>query len=101
MGIQITDDEKFFFKPSIKTLDQAYNYAIENIKDIIAMGFDLEKTFIFIDTDYIQFMYRNICRVQNKITYKTMKAVFGFDEVGTTIGKLAYPTIQVVPAFAS
>ena len=26
---------------------------MENIKDIVALGFDLEKTFIFIDSQYI------------------------------------------------
>ena len=28
--------------------------AYENVKDIIACGFDLKKTFIFSDLDYIQ-----------------------------------------------
>ena len=28
--------------------------AYENVKDIIAVGFDLKKTFIFSDLDYIQ-----------------------------------------------
>jgi tryptophanyl-tRNA synthetase len=35
---------------------------IENIKDIIAVGFDPEKTFIFLDTKYIGHMYPNVCR---------------------------------------
>eukprot|EP01084_Bolivina_argentea_P152016 265247_1 len=102
--IQITDDEKFFYKANIKTLEDAYKYGIENIKDIIAMGFDINKTFIFMDTQYIQFMYPNICRVQNKLSLQTTKKVFGFNEnykEPVTIGKLAYPSIQVVPAFSS
>ena len=43
--IQLTDDEKFLWKPM--GLREAYNLAFENARDIIACGFDVEKTFIF------------------------------------------------------
>ena len=33
--IQITDDEKFFWKESIKSLEQSKKMARENIKDIM------------------------------------------------------------------
>lgn len=49
--IQMTDDEKYLWKDL--TLDQAYGYAVENAKDIIACGFDINKTFIFSDLDYM------------------------------------------------
>ena len=49
--IQLTDDEKFLWKDL--TLDEAHRLAVENAKDIIAIGFDMDKTFIFADTDYI------------------------------------------------
>lgn len=49
--IQLTDDEKFLWK-KIK-IDDVQKHAIENIKDIIAVGFDPEKTFIFTDLKYI------------------------------------------------
>ncbi len=51
--IQLTDDEKFLFKPDLK-LDDCHRLAYENAKDIIACGFDPKKTFIFSDMDYIQ-----------------------------------------------
>jgi len=35
-------------------LSKNYRLAYENAKDIIACGFDLSKTFIFSDLDYIQ-----------------------------------------------
>ncbi|ETO10085.1 tryptophanyl-tRNA synthetase, partial [Reticulomyxa filosa] len=98
--IQITDDEKFFLKEQIKTIEEAYRLARENAKDIIAMGFDITKTFIFIDTDYIKYLYPNTIRVQEKITYSQMKAIFGVDD-SSNIGKIAYPPIQTVPAFSS
>ena len=49
--IQLTDDEKFLWKDL--TLEEARRLAIENAKDIIACGFDKDKTFIFNDTEYI------------------------------------------------
>ena len=49
--IQLTDDEKFLWKDL--SLDECHRLAIQNSKDIIACGFDKDKTFIFADTDYI------------------------------------------------
>ncbi len=49
--IQLTDDEKFLWKDL--ALDEARRLAVENARDIIACGFDLDKTFIFNDTEYI------------------------------------------------
>lgn len=49
--VQLTDDEKFLWK-DIK-LEVANKMAYENAKDIIAVGFDVNKTFIFSDLDYI------------------------------------------------
>jgi tryptophanyl-tRNA synthetase len=49
--IQLTDDEKFLWK-DLK-VEEANRLAFENAKDIIACGFDVEKTFIFSDFDFI------------------------------------------------
>lgn len=106
MVIQITDDEKYFYqqtqtdKHKPNDLDWFSNIAIENIKDIIACGFNPEKTFIFRDTDYIQYMYPNICRLQRHITYSQIKGIFGLDGSENT-GKVAYPAIQAVPCMSS
>lgn len=53
--IQLTDDEKFLWK-DIK-IEEARQMADENAKDIIAVGFDVNKTFIFSDLDYIGLVY--------------------------------------------
>lgn len=50
--IQITDDEKYIYRPELE-LEQTMKMGISNIKDIIAFGFDPEKTFIFSDVEYI------------------------------------------------
>ena len=61
--IQLTDDEKYFYQnpdENLKPLSWFSEAAIENAKDIVACGFDIEKTFIFRDTDYIGHFYHNI-----------------------------------------
>lgn len=58
----MTDDEKYVFNPKLE-LEDTMKMAISNIKDIIAFGFDLEKTFIFTDVGYIQHLYPNVLRV--------------------------------------
>ncbi len=74
--IQVTDDEKYFHKGE-KDIDVYTKYGYDNIKDIIACGFDLNKTFIFLDTEYIGHMYKNVCRFQKNITYN--QVIFKMD----------------------
>lgn len=50
--IQVTDDEKYMYRPELE-LEKVIKMGMSNIKDIIAFGFDPEKTFIFLDTEYI------------------------------------------------
>ena len=49
--IQLTDDEKFLWK-DLKA-EEALRLSYENAKDIIALGFNKDKTFIFSDMEYI------------------------------------------------
>ena len=50
--IQMTDDEKFLWRDL--GLEEAHRLAFENAKDIIACGFDVNKTFIFSNLDYMR-----------------------------------------------
>ena len=50
--IQLTDDEKFLWKDF--SVEEAHRLAHENAKDIIAVGFDEAKTFIFSDIAYMR-----------------------------------------------
>lgn len=52
--IQMTDDEKYLWK-NIK-LDELKKITLENVKDIIACGFDPQKTFIFSDMSYMGYV---------------------------------------------
>lgn len=49
--IQITDDEKCMWKDL--TVEKSQQLGRENVKDIIACGFDITRTFIFSDFDYV------------------------------------------------
>lgn len=75
-----TDDEKFLFKQNLK-VEQTYAFAKSNAKDIIAVGFKPEKTFIFSDFDYVggEF-YRNVSRISRQITITQAKSTFGFQD---------------------
>lgn len=95
--IQITDDEKFYFKDL--TLDEVEKLAHENIKDIIAMGFDINKTFIFRDLDYMGTMYRTIARIEKATTASQAKGCFGF-KLEDNVGKWMFPAIQAAPSFS-
>ena len=97
--IQITDDEKYLYKEDLG-LEKYIEMGRNNIKDIIAFGFDLEKTFIFSDVNYIKYLYPNTLRVQKNITLNQMKGIFGFSD-SENVGKFAYPPVQAVPAFSN
>lgn len=104
--IQLTDDEKFLFAKQVKgskappPLEHYEALGRENARDIIAVGFDPEKTFIFSDTSYIGSLYRNVLRIQRTTTYNQAKAIFGFGE-SDNIGKSAFPAVQAAPSFSS
>lgn len=99
--IQLTDDEKFLWKD----LDaaEAQRLAIENAKDILAMGFDVKKTFIFSDFKFMgecSKFYENVIKVQRRVTFNQVKGIFGFGD-SDSIGKIAFPAIQAAPSFCS
>ena len=95
--IQITDDEKFFFKDL--TIDEVEKLARENIKDIIALGFQKDLTFIFRDFEYMGHMYRTVARIEKAITASQSKGCFGF-KLEDNIGKWMFPAVQAAPSFS-
>lgn len=95
--IQMTDDEKFFFKSL--TLEQTHQLAWDNARDIIACGFDVRKTFMFTDTGYMAHLYPNVCKLQKCFTFNQVKGTFGFTDTDHT-GKIAFPAIQAAPSFS-
>lgn len=121
--IQLTDDEKTLWK-DLK-IEQTMKLARENAKDIIAMGFDVNKTFVFSDLDFIGYFlqitneisfiiytklinflrkcpafYQNMIRIQKCVTFNQVKGIFGFGD-SDPIGKIAFPAVQATPSFSS
>jgi tryptophanyl-tRNA synthetase len=78
--LRSSDDEKFLFKHNLK-VEQTYAFAKSNAKDIIAVGFKPEKTFIFSDFDFVGgAFYRNVSRISRQITITQAKSTFGFQD---------------------
>ncbi len=94
---QITDDEKFLFKPKL-SIEDVQRLAADNILDIIAVGFDPKKTIIFSDIDYAKTLYRQALKVAKHLTFSTVKAVFGLKE-SSNVGQIFFTSMQSVPAF--
>ena len=96
--IQITDDEKFLFKNGLDHAEMD-RIAVENIKDIIAIGFDPRKTFIFRNYEYLGRMYRVVSKIQKSITASQARNCFGF-KMEDNIGMWSFPAIQAAPCFS-
>lgn len=99
--IQMSDDEKTLWK-DLKVED-AIKLANENAKDIIAMGFDAEKTFIFNNLTFMgqcPAMYQNVIRIQKCVTFNQVKGIFGFGD-SDIIGKIGFPAVQAAPALSN
>jgi tryptophanyl-tRNA synthetase len=50
--IMLTDDEKALFKENL-TFEEVMQFARDNAKDILSVGFDIKKTFIYSDLKHI------------------------------------------------
>ena len=94
---QMTDDEKFLHRPDL-TLEEAVAFTYDNALDVIACGLDPEKTHIFSDVDHIHHLYRLGVKVAKRITFSTVRAVFGFDN-SVNIGAIWHPALQMMVCF--
>ncbi|RAL01812.1 tryptophan--tRNA ligase WRS1 [Aspergillus ibericus CBS 121593] len=96
----LTDDEKALFKDSV-TFEDALHFAMENAKDIIALGFDLKKTFIYSDLKYVSNHFlMNAWEFSKLVTFNQVRGAFGFNE-STNIGRIFFPSLQCVAAFGT
>ncbi|XP_065567094.1 tryptophan--tRNA ligase, cytoplasmic-like isoform X2 [Artemia franciscana] len=99
--IQITDDEGYFCKDL--SLEKVKEMAVENIKDIIAMDFHQDKTFIFRNLEYmgqsIGFQ-ETLARIKKQDTFHENRSHFGFSD-SDCMAKLLFPYNQAVPSFSS
>ena len=94
---QMTNDEKYFFEPHL-SLDDVRKYTYDNTLDLLALGFEPENTYVIQDIEHIDLLYEIAAEVAKKVTFSTVKAVFGFNN-STNIGSTWHPAIQAAPAF--
>lgn len=97
--IQMSDDEKYYFKQL--DFETVYNLGFENAKDIIACGFNPNKTFIFSNRDYrlnVKEFEIFVSDMKKHYTAHTIQKIFGFDDTAT-IGQYDWPFYQSAPAF--
>ncbi|EFO65644.1 Tryptophanyl-tRNA synthetase [Giardia lamblia P15] len=99
--IQITDDEKFLRNRGL-SYTEVDAYTSENIKDIIACGFDPDKTLIFINSQYLGLKnrYRFSCLVDRMLPISQLRASFGFSN-DANIGYAAFPPKQMLPVYST
>ncbi|KAJ2324030.1 tryptophan--tRNA ligase, partial [Coemansia sp. RSA 2681] len=98
--VQLTDDEKFLYNTDL-TVDQTYENSMNTVREIAAIGFKPEKTFIFSNMGFMGgAFYRNVLKISRSITYNMARSSFGYTG-NDHIGKVHFPSIQAAPAFCS
>jgi tryptophanyl-tRNA synthetase len=96
LWFQMTDDEKFYFKENL-SLEDTHRLSYENALDVIAIGFDPEKTYIFSDIDLGNTLYKQAAKIAKKITFSMIRASFGL-KASSNLGQIFFTSIQAVPA---
>lgn len=96
LWFQMTDDEKFYFKDNL-SLEKTHQLSYENALDVIAIGFDPKKTFIFSNIELANTLYRHAAKIAKKITFSMIRASFGLTD-SSNIGQIFYTSMQAVPA---
>ncbi|KYH24250.1 tryptophan--tRNA ligase [Halalkalicoccus paucihalophilus] len=87
--IPLSDDEKYFAKD--KSIAEISTYTRENLREILAIGFDPNRTRIIIDTTDADVIYPLAAAFATEVTQSTVDATYGTPE---NIGLSFYPAIQ-------
>lgn len=81
--IQMSDDEKFLFKDGTKPKDLEYyhNLSYKNAKDIMACGFEKDKTLIFSNLESNRgYLYFNNVLIMKSTNMNQIKSTYGLGE---------------------
>ncbi len=89
--IPISDDESYV-AGKIDNQEQGLKYAITLAKQLLAYGFDPQKTFIIIDQIYTN-IYNLAIKLSRKLTLSEIRATYGYENQDNP-GLFFYPTIQ-------
>ena len=98
--VQMSCDEKFYFKDGLD-LDDANRLAYENAKDIIACGFNPDKTYIFSNLETVGGeLYKNVVLTMKNMTGNQIRGTYGLT-YDNNIGEFSWPCFQIAPSFSS
>ena len=87
--VPISDDEKYFLKE--QSLAEITDHARENLRDVLAVGFDPERTRIVLDTADADVVYPLATAFAGEIPQATVDATYGDPE---NVGLSFYPAVQ-------
>lgn len=107
--IQMSDDEKYYFRKEENPPKFYNDLAYENAKDIISIGFNPDKTYIFANSEEITknpALMKNVILMLGKVKGSDIEAIFDLTTSNAkgpsnTIGQIVWPIYQSVPAFSS
>ncbi|WP_134671063.1 tryptophan--tRNA ligase [Halorussus marinus] len=88
--VPLSDDEKYFTKDL--SLGEIGEYARQNLRDLLAVGFDPERTRIVIDTADADVIYPLAVRFAERLTQSTVEATYGSPD---NVGQSFYPAVQI------
>jgi len=91
--IPLSDDEKLVFG-KISSLEEGYFWALDNARIILSLGFDKEKTKIYVSSRQ-KWVYRYALDVSRKLTLSIVKNAFGLDDSHNP-GIAFYAAVQIV-----
>lgn len=103
--IQMSDDEKYFFRKPTQpgNLEHFNNLAYKNAQDIIARGFNPDKTYIFANSEEIltnaEFM-KNFFEMLDLFRGKDVESIFGIGQENK-LSQIIWPLLQSGPAFST
>lgn len=89
--IPISDDESYV-TGKVETQEEAKENAIKLAKEMLAYGFDPEKTFFIIDNVFTN-IYNLAFKLSKKINYGQIKGAYGYTQ-DENMGLHFYPTVQ-------
>lgn len=96
--IQVTDDEKYMREKDI-SWETIQEYTESNIRDIIAQGFNPEKTFIMRQSKWFNINVSFLSELSRVMSLHIIKTIFGFTDEHS-VGYVVFPAKQIAPAFS-
>jgi tryptophanyl-tRNA synthetase len=82
----VCDLDAYGSRPKIKTLQQAKEFAVQNVADAIALG--LSEKDIYVQSNYKRAYYSFAFELGKKITAKTFEAIYGHLDLGKVSANL-------------